>query len=158
MRRSIFAVSLVPSVLCLCAALAPEPAPPPCPNVFVHEPVVMYEVSGRTLCCAVDLQMTVWGDGSARVASADDGNGRARVAWVAPSAVQDLIADLGALGAGLACDQPDLTSDVPLSTLTVLRGTTEGRARTWSWLGDDGHGNAIEARLGQFLQDAFPGF
>jgi hypothetical protein len=53
---------------------------------------------------------------------------------------------------------PSFTSDVPLATLTLLRGATDGRTRTWSWLGDDGQNGAIEQRLNQFLHDTFPGF
>ncbi len=159
MRRSIPTVSLVLPAVLLCAALAPTTTPPPCVNTFPHEPVLMYEVSGRSICCLVDIQLTVWNDGSVRAASADEfGVGRAHIAVIPPLAVQGLLADMNAFGAGSACDVPSFSNDVPLSTLTVLRGTTEGRARTWSWLGDDSHNGAVEQRLNQFLHDTFPGF
>lgn len=159
MRRSIIAVSLALPAVYLCSALVqPSPGNPPCDNLFPHEPVVMYEVHGNTLCCLVDVQMTVWGDGFVRAASAETASGRAQHAYVDPLLVQDLVADLGALGAGAGCDVQIFTSDVPLETLTILRGTTDGRARTWSWLGDDGHNGAVSLRLNQFLQATFPGF
>jgi len=158
MRRSILAALLVPPAAWLCVAIAPTQGTAPCDNIFPHEPVLLYEVSGNTLCCAIDLQLTVFRDGSARLASAEGTNGRARIQYVSPSVVQSLLADLGALGAGFACDVPSFFSDVPLSTLTLMRGTTEGRARTWSWLGDDGQNNAIQARLDLFVQQTFPGF
>lgn len=162
MRRSILTVSLVLPVLGalgLCAALAPTATPPPCVNVFPHEPILMYEVSGRSLCCLVDIQMTIYGDGSVRAASADEsGPGRAQIAYVPPLAIQGLIADLNMFGAGTSCDVPSFFNDVPLSTLTLLRGVTDGRTRTWSWLGDDGQNGAIEQRLNQFLHDTFPSF
>jgi len=158
MRRSILAALLVPPTALLCVAVAPTPAAVPCDNIFPHEPVLMYELSGYTLCCPIDVQLTVFGDGSTRIASAEGTNGRARIQYVSQAEVQSLLADLGALGAGVACDVPSFFSDVPLATLTLMRGTTEGRARTWSWLGDDGQNNAIQARLDQFVQQTFPGF
>lgn len=158
MRRSILTALLALPALYVCAALAPTTVAPSCVNEFPHEPVLMYEVSGRSLCCLVDIQMTIWSDGSARAASADEsGPGRAQIAYIPPLAVQGLLAELNTLGAGAACDEPSFTSDVPLSTLTLLRGTTDARAHTWSWLGDDGHGGAIELRLNQFLHTHFPG-
>lgn len=163
MRRAIFVATLVLPAAFLCVALAPSPvAPsplaPPCDNLYAHEPVLLYEVSGPTLCCTIDLQLTVFGDGAVRIASADAADGRARMQYVSPLQVQGLLADLASFGAGTACDVPSFFSDVPLSTLTLMRGTTEGRARTWSWLGDDGHGNAIQARIDGFVQQTFPGF
>jgi len=158
MRRSIWTALFALPALYLCAALAPTTTPP-CTNVFPHEPVLMYEVSGRSLCCLVDIQMTIWNDGSVRAASADEsGVGRAQIAVVPPLLVQGLLADLNMFGAGSSCDVPTMTSDAPLATLTLLRGATDGRTRTWSWLGDDGQNGAIEQRLNQFLHDTFPGF
>lgn len=159
MRRSILTVSLVLPALGLCAALAPTATPPPCVNIYPHEPVLMYEVSGYSLCCLIDIQMTIYGDGSVRAASADEfGIGRAQIAHVSPAELQALLTDLSAFGAGSSCDVQSFFNDVPLSTLTMLRGTTDGRARTWSWLGDDGQNGAIEQRLNQFLHATFPGF
>lgn len=158
MRHSIASLFVVVPAAFVCVALAPTPAVPQCENVWPHEPVLLYEVAGHTLCCPIDLQLTVYGDGFARIAGSDAGEGRARTSFVGAASVQSLIADLGALGAGTACDRPDLITDVPLSTLTLMRGTTEGRARTYSWLGDDGSGGAITTRIDQFVASAFPTF
>lgn len=158
MRRSILAALFVPPAALLCLAIAPTPAAVPCDNIFPHEPVLLYEISGNSLCCMIDVQLTVFGDGSARIASAEGTNGRSRINYVSQTEVQTLLSDLGALGAGVACDVPSFFSDVPLATLTLMRGTTEGRTRTWSWLGDDGHNGAIQARLDLFVQQTFPGF
>ncbi len=154
------ALLVLPAAL-VCAALVPTP--PPCVNVFAHEPVVVYEVTGNTLCCQIDVQLTVFSDGWVRAnraagAEGAPAGGKSQVGQVPVADVQALLGDLAQLGAGTSCDQPDLTSDTPLSTLTLLRGTTDARAHSWSWLGDDGHGGAIAARLDQFLQAAFPGF
>jgi len=151
----------VPAVLAILVLAAARPAPPPpCANLFPHEPVVVYEISGHTLCCLVDESLTVYGDGYARLSRATyDGTGsKSQLAYVGTAPVQALIADLGALGAGTSCDRPELVSDMPLSTLSVMRGETDGRAHTFSWFFDDGAGGAITARLDAFVQATFPGF
>jgi hypothetical protein len=151
----------VPAALAVLVLAAARPAPPPpCLNVFPHEPVLFYEVSGFTLCCLVDQQLAVYGDGSVRISRAtyDGANSKSQLAYVGTGSVQALVADLGALGAGSACDDPAQVSDVPLSTLTMMRGETDGRAHTFSWLHADGTGGAVAARLDAFVAATFPGF
>ena len=151
----------VPAVLAILVLAAARPAPPPpCTNVFTHEPVLMYEVSGFTLCCQVDQALSVYGDGFVRLSRAtyDGTNSKSQLAYVGTAPIQALLADLGALGAGSACDVPIQVSDMPLSTLSLMRGETDGRAHTFSWLYDDGTGGAITARLDAFIQATSPSF
>jgi len=169
MRRTILTLSLgLPALalgaLALSAAVAPTQAPP-CANIFPHEPVVIFEITGGTLAGPIDRQITVYSDGLVRGAQTAPGTptslvggGSAQVAYVDPAMVQSLVADLGMLGAGTGCDRPELVTDTPLSTLTIIRGTTESRSRTWSWLGEDGTGGAITQRLQAFQAAALPGF
>ncbi len=168
MRRTVLSLSLGLSALaCGVFAVNSAFAPPqgPCENVFPHEPVVIFEVTGSTLCCPIDFQMTVYSDGLVRGAATAGGSttslgatGNAQVGHVTPAQVQSLLVDLGQLGAGTGCDRPELLSDTPLSTLTIIRGSTDSRSRTWSWLGDDGTAGAITQRLQAFRALALPGF
>ena len=66
MLRLAFAVPLA-----LAALAAPPPAP--CPNLYPHEPAVLFEVSGYTLAGPYDLELAVYGDGYARLSSASAG-------------------------------------------------------------------------------------
>src|SRR5689334_12309132 len=45
-------------------------APPTCANVHVHEPVVIFEVSGTTLSGSIDQTLIAYGDGALKLASA----------------------------------------------------------------------------------------
>lgn len=159
MRPMTLAVPICAVTLALALGTgAAAPAVPPCANDIPHEPAVLFEITGSTLAGPFDLHLVVHSDGFARLAYGTyDGVGsQARLAVVPPADVLDLAQDLVQLGAGVSCDRFDFTSDVPQSTLTVLRGATDARAHTYSWLGDDGANGAIEQRLNQFIQAAFP--
>lgn len=159
MRPTTLAVPICAVTLALALGTgAAAPAALPCVNEIPHEPVVLFEITGSTLAGPLDVHLVVYSDGFARVAYGTyDGVGsEARLTVVPPAEVQDLAQDLLLLGAGVNCDRFDFTSDVPQSTLTILRGATDARAHTYSWLGDDGANGAIEQRLHQFIQAAFP--
>ncbi|MBL8857613.1 MAG: hypothetical protein JNL28_03790 [Planctomycetes bacterium] len=141
--------------------VAAQPAVAPvCPNTIPHEPILMFDVNGGTLAGPVDMQLTVYNDGSARVCKTQSifGTSDARFTTVTPLAARQLVGDVAALGAGTLCDLDDFTSDVPTSTLTILRDATDTRARTFSWTGPSGNYGLIEQRLYAFIHAHFPGF
>lgn len=133
---------------------------PTCPNIIAHEPILMFDVSGGTLAGPVDMQLTVYNDGLARICRTQSifGTIDARTAHLTPLAAGQLAVDVAQLGAGVLCDLDLLTSDIPTSTLTILRGATDSRAHTFSWTGPDGNYSLIEQRLFTFINTNFPGF
>lgn len=133
---------------------------PTCPNTLRHEPILVYEVTGFTLAGPMDVQLTVYNDGLARVCQAQSMTGAidARVNHVTPAAARQLVGDLAQFGAGTLCDSFGLVSDVPLSTLTILRDATDARAHTFSWDGGQGPYAQIEQRVWTFIHATFPGF
>ncbi len=133
---------------------------PTCPNTIRHEPLVVFDVSGGTLAGLVDLQLTVYNDGIARVCQSASLTGAvdARLAYVTPLEATNLARDLSILGAGTLCDLDSMFTDTPTSTLTVLRGTTDSPSHTFSWVGGQGPYALVEQRLFTFIQAAFPGF
>lgn len=130
----------------------------PCSNLIPHELVVDYEVHGGTFAGLYDLHLSVYADGEARLASTSAVEGsKAEVAFVDPEAVAALAMDLSRGGAFVACDESGQVMDVPLSSLTILSGTTDGRSHSFSWW-LPGAKLPIERRLQQFVTDVFPAF
>lgn len=118
-------------------ARATDPLPF-CPNSFEREPVLLYEVTGGTLSGPIDRFLSLYSDGTARLSSyLGDGMGSSQLGGATPSEVDGLHAELVALGAMNLCDQEDLVSDVPLSTLTVFRRNQRPRSNTFSWFGGE---------------------
>jgi hypothetical protein len=126
---------------------------PSCPNSIPHEPLVVYEVTGGTLSGPVDGFLAVYGDGLARYSSSIDGNGPGYSQTVSVGdEAAELHAQLIAAGALELCDQPDLVSDVPLSSLTVLRFAPRGRPNSFSWYAaTDEQVGEIESLLSSFI-------
>jgi len=153
-----FAVSTVAALPFLfMAQAAPTPT---CANTIRHEPVLLFDVNGGTLAGPVDMQLTVYNDGVARICRTQSifGTVDARIAYVTPAAAKQLVGDVAAFGAGTLCDLDLITSDVPNSTLTILRDATDTRAHTFSWTGAQGAYSQIEQRLYTFINATFPGF
>ncbi len=129
----------------------------PCPNPLPHEPLVVYEVTGGTLAGPVDGLLTVYVDGFARFGSSlGPGPGFLFSVQVSPQTADQLHSGLLAAGALRQCDQPDFYNDVPLSTLTVLRGDAKQNGNTFSWFVAEGEVGTIEALLQSFIAATFP--
>lgn len=133
---------------------------PTCPNTLPHEPIVLFDVTGYTLGGPMDIGLTVYNDGLARICRTQSFNGSvdARLNYVTPAEARQLALDLGALGAGVLCDSDVIVTDVPMSTLTILRDATDTRAHTFSWVGGFGPHGDVEQRVWTFINATFPGF
>ena len=139
-----------------------EPAARPaavlaCDNVIVHEPLLVFEVKGSTLAAQVDRTLIVFADGSLKLAEAEfAGQGRCARAQTTPESVLALKQALTQAGAAILCDDPQQVTDVPLRTLTFLRGAQDARAHTFSyWLGAGDYA-VVDALLEQFIAEQFP--
>jgi hypothetical protein len=134
--------------------------PPDDQNLIVHEPLVLYEVTGGTLLGAYDLQMTVYADGIVHLNSAVMFGERPRavVAYVGAAAARDLASQLERAGAFQVVDQSLTVTDVPLHTLTILRAATDARAHTHSWWLYAPPNQEIPALLHEFIARNFPQF
>ena len=132
-----------------------SPAPPqPCANWIAHEPVLMYEIVGSTLTMDYDRTLTVYADG--KVTLADATLGRAGVvirSEVMPQAVHELQVSLQRAGAQVLCDAQVFATDVPLHTLTMLGGTQDAKAHTFSWWIAEDEYAPIDALLEGFLAE-----
>jgi len=140
--------------------LAPTAA---CANYVDHEPVVVFDVTGHTIATSVHSRFTLYDDGRATLSKFTDvgggiETGEARTTVVATQAVDDLLQDLAAAGAFTLCDQKQIAVDVPLSTLTVLRGQTDARAHSFSYWTATGAHAAAGTAIAQFIAATFPGF
>ena len=136
-------------------AAGPAPSPfTPCPNPLPHEPLVIYEVTGSDFIGPVDSFLAVYSDGLARHSSSVDGFS---VTTYVGSSAQSLHAELIAAGALQQCDAEDIGNDIPLSTLTVLRGASRQSGNSFSWFGAEGPVTSMEAALTEFIAVHFPG-
>jgi hypothetical protein len=141
-------------------AIAAAPQAVPCPNVLPHEPIVIYDVNGFTLAGPLDLQMTVYGSGLARLSTtnAHNGEGKSQMTTVSQAEASRLLVALAKHGAFELCDDPSFVSDMPMSTLTVMKPDTTVRAHTYSWWVAQGPYGAPEQVLLDFISSAFPNF
>lgn len=130
---------------------------PSCPNDIEHEPLVVYEVTGGTLSGPVDAFLAVYDDGLARYSSSVAGSGPGSSQSVTVGdAARTLQQALIAAGAMEQCDRFETISDMPLSTLTVLRDSPRGRPNSFSWFVADGDElGEIESLLQSFIAEHF---
>ncbi|MFN0006700.1 MAG: hypothetical protein ACKVXR_02240 [Planctomycetota bacterium] len=141
-------------------AMAAAPLAVPCPNVLPHEPIVVYDINGYTLAGPLDLQMTVYGNGFARLSTtnANNGEGKSRITTVSQADADNLLILLAKHGAFELCDDPTVVSDMPMSTLTVMKPDTSVRTHTYSWWVGHGAYGPPEQVLLDFIASAFPNF
>jgi len=151
----VFLAAFLPS-LARVEPAAPPPAAQACDNVIVHEPLLVFEIVGSTLAAQVDRTLTVFADGSLKLADAElGGPGGCTRAQTTPLEVLALKQALTQAGAAILCDDPQQVTDVPLRTLTLLRGAQDARAHTFSyWLGAGDYA-LVDALLEQFIADHF---
>jgi hypothetical protein len=157
MSRIVLLAALAATPLLAPAAPAPQSS---CPNTWFHEPLVVYDITGATFAGPLDLHLVVHGNGIAKLSSSTHGAGpgKARTEYLAPADARNLAIQLAALGGMTLCDEPNLVVDVPLKTLTLLRGTTDAPAHTFSWYDTVGPYQAIEQAMNDFIAKHFPGF
>lgn len=158
MLRPAFLATLAALPFVLTPAAAVPPAP--CANTIVHEPLVLFDINGSTIGGPIDVCLTVYNDGQARLSSTGQFGlpSQAQLAFPGTQATTGLLLDLSALGAGGLCDTFSGASDVPISTLTVFRNATTPRNHTFSWDTPDGAHGPVQQRLMDFMQATFPNF
>ena len=103
-----------------------------------REPVLMFDVTGSTLTGPLHSRYTVYNDGLITGGSCGGftGANAAGTAYAPPSDVSQLLADLVDAGGVKLLDQNLSVADIPLTTVTVLKGSTNARAHTFSyWIG-----------------------
>ncbi len=129
------------------------------------EPVLIHDVVGGTLAGTIHTHLTVYNNGFVTVAKFHDpvlsGGGPEKdvlTAALEPAEVQQLQKDLRQAGAYALPDQPLIGTDVPLSTLTVLRGGTDAVAHTYSYLFGTGGYAAPQQVIDNLMSTHFPGF
>ena len=129
---------------------------------LMHELVAVYDVTGFTLAGELNINLEVYNDGTAKVSRVSGFFGQptvdAQIANVGAGTALAFANELRAQGAWQLGDQQLQVSDVPLQTLTVLRGFTDQKAHAFSyWLASDeyaGVGTVIQ----KFLDTHFPNF
>jgi hypothetical protein len=128
-----------------------------CGNFQQSEPIVMWDVTGVSFPWGfVHGNLVVYNNGIASVSSLLTGDVRAKA--LDPAVARKLRKDLAAAGATTLCDPQYWTIDAPLTTLTVLGGSTDAQSHTFSYWGSEGTYAKVQAVIDDFLATHFPGF
>lgn len=155
-KLALFAAPLVGALVWLAsgaASHAASPAGAAC-DVWTHEPLVAYDVTGATLAGPVDLSLHAYNDGVVKLFS--QSQARAEVVYLTPAEARALARDLALAGGFTLCDDPAAGSDVPLQTLTLFRGGADAPAHTVNWWTDDPPYDALRAILDAFIAAHVP--
>ena len=157
-------LSIATGLALLVAAVQPQASPAQlaatCPNAWPHEPVLVYDVAGSTLAGPFYRHLAVYSSGHAILSeSIGFGDpGRVGLAQLTQAEVAQLRSTLAAAGAATACDDPSQVSDVPLNTITLLRGGTDSLAHTSSYLISGPAHAQSQQIIDTLITTHFPGF
>jgi hypothetical protein len=132
------------------------PKPRPCDNTILHEPVLVYQITGSTLLGATDLELIVNSNGIVRLSSAI--RGRSQMAFLGVTTTNALVRRLAAAGGSTLCDQDVHYSDLPVHTLTLVREGFDDEAHSVSWFAAEGPMVAIQMELQTLIVELFPEF
>lgn len=150
------AVCLVP-VLAGMQGRSDVPAPPPCLNVITHEPLLVYEVVGSALYEQYDFTLTLYNDGSIKLADAyATAPHQCLRAQIPTREAWSFYQSVVMAGAFSVCDDPRTMTDVALHTVTMLDPFLDMPTHTFSyWIGDGSYA-PIDALLTDFIAAQFP--
>jgi len=168
MQRSLIFGTLLASSLLLSPAPATSPqlvdatAAPPltssCPNKIAREPVLIFDVSGGSFGGPSHRRLAVYSDGFASTSRSFLGTSSADTAILPSEVVDQLRFDLAQAGASQMCDGKFIpVPDTPITTVTVMRGTTDARSHTFSYFAPNAGQLAISILVNDFLTTHFPG-
>lgn len=118
-------------------------------NLWNHEPLVAFDMTGATLAGPLDESLVVYSDGTVKHFS--QSQGISHVTYVEPLEARKLAADLLAAGVSTLCDQPQAGADIPLQTLTVFRGAQNAAAHTVNWWSDEAPYDVPHQILASFI-------
>ncbi len=130
------------------------PAPAGTCDIWVHEPLVAYDISGDTFAGPYDESLHVYNDGVVKHFSFTQG--KAAVVFVTPQEAAKLARDLFLAGAFTLCDDPSAGADIPLQTLTLYRGVPDGLTHTVNWWVDDPPYSTVRQILDTFIATHIP--
>lgn len=142
------------------AELAPDAAAP-CRNIWQHEPILVYDVTGFTIAGGLrHLNLVVYNDGFATICKSDTipfDEGVA-TAFTGTVTARTLLTDLALASAFTLCDQDLAAADIPLTTVTVMRGATDTLAHTFNYWVPDPPYTGVQSVINAFIATHFPGF
>ncbi len=130
------------------------PAPVGTCDVWTHEPLVAYDITGATFAGPYDESLHVYNDGTVKHFSAVHGKGT--VAFVQPQEATKLARDLFFAGAFTLCDDPAVGNDIPMKTLTLFRGSPDAVTHTVNWFISDAPYGTLEQILNAFIATHIP--
>ena len=147
LRLALLALALLSSYPLLAGAGQTAPLTASATNLIQHELLVAYDLTGSTLAGPFDLNVEVFNDGLAKISGVTGSGGDARITFITPAEARQLARDLHDAGAWQLADQSGTFNDVPLKTLTVLRGTSKQVGHSFSYWAGLNEYQSVEAVL-----------
>ena len=128
--------------------------------LFMREPVLLYDQTGSTLTGILNFSLIVYNDGLAKFSTETGIPGNqtvdSRSAFIGPAGALQLANELRAAGSWVLPDQGLVVSDVPLQTVTVMRGFTNQNAHSFSYYLPINQYATVGEVIGNFIGANFP--
>jgi len=118
---------------------------------ITQEPILNWDVTGGTLSGPFHTRLTVYNNGLVTGSSCTGlgGSNSAGTAYASTAEVEKLRKELIDAGGLKLADQNISVADIPLTTVTVFKGTTDASAHTFSyWIGTGNYG-----KIAQIISD-----
>jgi len=133
------------------------------PSFLAQEPILFYDISGFGFGGPIHQRLSVYNSGLASISATDftGQSGNAAFLYTSVDRVRQLQHDLIQAGAFELPDSPWVGFDVPLTTVTVLKGGgNDQRAHTYSYFFiDTGDGySQVSLLINAFIAETFPNF
>lgn len=138
----------------LSGASSAAPAASAACDIWVHEPLVAYDIQGTTFAGPFDETLLVYNDGVVKHFSLSQG--KAAVVYLSPTLTRQLAKDLFLAGAFTLCDAPEAGADIPMQTLTLFRGKADALTHSVNWWNDDPPYGAVRQILDDFIAANVP--
>lgn len=135
---------------------SPQAHAPQCADSIKIAPVVQMTKAGATLLGESLSTVVIYSNGLITMSSIDPRHegSSAQMLHVSPQDVLDLEADLAKIGAASICDSEITVYDVPLTTVSVSRGSADGMTHSYSYWFAQGSQVAVESAILDLIMNA----
>ena len=152
-------------VLTLAAPLAlvplfvsPAPAAPQASAQAVGvlwEPVLVFDVTGNSFVGPIHVNMVVYNNGFVSYASDESffGGDIVSTQQLNPTVIKKLVRKLELAGADVLGDSITPTADLPLTTITFLKGSTNSPSHSFSYTAPIGAYSTVATVINDFISD-----
>ena len=120
---------------------------------IVWEPVLVFDVTGSTIAGPIHVNMVVYNNGFVSYASDESfsGGDLVSIQTLDPAVIKKLVRELARAGAKDLGDSTISGADLPLTTVTFLKGSTNAASHTFSYTAPIGAYAAVATVINDFI-------